>query len=216
MLPRLRTARSICIGIARISVAAMLAVVLLSGLIPSGAISALHTCKTACCAGKPTHEAGACSAFPASAETSETPPQADTSHAGEHSSHHGEMRMSSTTTETVNETITETTVSSGHCQTSNHSSAQPHVPRRDSSKHSSVAARAFTRPCAAECAAAILTLTQVRRPREAATLSIAVRPRPPTLISRAGDINNLSTSSTERRRRIRPRAPPASLVNLSA
>lgn len=213
MLPRLRIARSIYIGIARISVVALLALVLLAGLIPSGALSASHACQMDCCAGKPPHEAGACNAFPQSAEKDETPPQAD---ADEHSSHHDEMQMSGAADETVTGTFTETTVSSGHCQTAKHSSAQPHTPRRESSKHSSVAAQAFTRPCAPACAAAVLSLVQLRKPREAATVSIAVRPRPPTLCFRADNSINPSTSSTELRRRIRPRAPPAMLSNPSA
>lgn len=207
MLPGLRIARSIYIGIARISVVALLALVLLAGLIPSGALSASHACRMDCCTGKPPHEAGACNAFPQSAEKDETtPPQAD---ADEHSSHQDEMQMSGAAAETV----TETTVSSGHCQTAKHSSAQPHTPRRESLKHSSIAAQAFTRPCAPACAAAVLSLTQLRKPREAATVSIAVRPRPPTLCFRADGSIDLSTSSTELRRRIRPRAPPAMPVN---
>lgn len=218
MLPRPRTARSICIGIARINVAAMLALMLLAGLIPSGALSASHTCKTACCAGKPPHEAGACSAFPTSAEQEETPQEeADST---EHSSGHDEMQMSGagteTTTETTTETFIETNASSGHCQTAEHSSAQHSAPPRASSKPLSVTAQAFTRPCAAECAAAVLCLSQARRPREAATLSISVRPRAPTLLSRADSNTNPTNLSAERRRRIRPRAPPVLLVNPSA
>lgn len=208
-MPRLRIARSIYPGIARICVVALLALLLLAGLIPSGAVSASHACQMDCCAGKPPHEAGACNAFAASAEKDEMQPEAD---ASEHASHHEEMQMSGTATETV----IETKGSSGHCQTATHSSAQPHTPRRAHFKQSSVAAQAFTRPCAAECSAAVLSLLQLRKPREAATLSIAVRPRPPTLCFRAGGIIDPSTSSTELRRRIRPRAPPAMLVNPSA
>ncbi|HEX8491293.1 MAG TPA: hypothetical protein VF658_00485 [Pyrinomonadaceae bacterium] len=214
-MPRPHTARSICIGIARAGVTAMLALVLLSGLIPSGALSASHTCKTACCAGKPPHEAGACSAFPTSAEKDEPQQEASAVSIG-HSSGHDEMQMSGTDTETATETFIETNASSGHCQAAEHSSAERRSPRRASSKPSSVAAQAFTRPCAAECAVAALSLSQARRPREAATFSIAVRPRAPTLLSRADSNNNLSISSTERRQRIRPRAPPVMLDNLSA
>lgn len=222
MLPRPRTARSVCIAIARISMAAMLALVLLSGLIPSGALSSSRTCKTTCCADKPTHEAGACSAFPTSAEKEETPHEEAVS--TEHSSHHAEMQMSGAATETATETLretatetfTETTASSGHCQTAEHASAEHRAPRNTSSKPLSVAAQAFTRPCAADCAAAVLSLVQVRRPREAAAFSIAVRPRAPTLLSRADGNSTPRISSAERRRRIRPRAPPFTLVNLSA
>jgi hypothetical protein len=214
VLPRPHTARSFCIGIARIGVAAMLALVLLSGLIPSGALSASRTCKTTCCAGKPQHEAGACSAFPTSAEQEETPQEETVS--TEHSSEHDEMQMPGAGTETVTETFIETTVSSGHCQTAEHSSAERNAERRAQSKPLSVAAQALTRPCAAECAVAALSLSQARRPREAAIVSINVRPRAPTLLSRADSDSTPTNLSTERRRRIRPRAPPFMLDNLSA
>jgi hypothetical protein len=185
-------------------VVALLALVLLAGLIPPGALSAAHACRMECCAGKPSHEAGACSAALPSAAPDKT---AQETKADEHAAHHGEMQMSVTVDET------EADASSDHDPTTDDSATQLQAPRPTPSRQSSVAAHAFTRPCSAECAAAVLSLSQVRRPREAAALSHIIRPRPPTLVTRADAIDSLLPSSAERRRQSRPRAPP---VNPSA
>jgi hypothetical protein len=199
----LRTARSTDTGIARISVVAVLALVLVAGLIPSGVLSAAHLCRMACCAGKPSHGAGACNAILPNAGENETLQAANVD---EHSSQHGAMQMSIVTVEVA--------ASSEHCHTAKHDFIQQPAQRSTTSQPASVAAQAFTTPCSAECAAAALTFAQVRRPREAAALSIAVRPRPPTIVSRADSPLNLSFSSSARRRQSSPRAPPLSLVKL--
>lgn len=204
-------------GIARISVAALLALVLLAGLLPSGTLSASHLCKMACCAAKPPHEAGACNAVLPNVEQAGEATQEE-ANADEHASHQGEMQMADESLETA----AATHVSSGHCHTANHPSAQRKAPRHAATQKESGAqkdlrvAQAFTRPCSEECAAAACAFMQVRRPREAAALSISLNPRPPTLISRASLTNSLLPSSAARRLQSRPRAPPASLVNHSA
>jgi hypothetical protein len=199
-------------GIARIFAVALLTLVLLSGLIPAGALTATHACRMACCAAKPPHETGACNAVLPGTQPTETTQDADTD---EHSSHHERMEMSVT----VRETVTETDASSHHCQTAKYSSAHRQAPRRAQAQEetaNNVAAHAFDKPCSAECAAAVLTLTQGRRPRESAVHSIADRPRPPTLAACPGSFNVLLSSSTEHGRQSRPRGPPASLVEFFA
>jgi hypothetical protein len=122
-----------------------------------------------------------------------------------------------TPTPTATETITETNAASGHCQTAEHSTPRRSAARPTPAQQATtIAARAFSQPCAPECAAAALSLLQARRPREAAALSIAFRLRSPTPVSTTGEIDNLSSSAIERRGRIRPRAPPISPANLSA
>lgn len=232
MLSRLRTARISWHGIARISMVLMLALALLSGLIPSGALSAAHLCRMACCASKPAHEAGACEAFSISAEhpeeaqvEAESPPLEAEADAVEHSSEHAHMEMDGATVETMTETV----ASADHCRTAQSSNSSKPVsaprpasssgpPQRDGTRpeQSSFAAQAFDRPCSMECAAAVLSLSQGRRPREAAALAAAARPRPPTLITRADSFKLLLSSSIELLRQSRPRSPPSSLVKLSA
>ncbi|HEX7997555.1 MAG TPA: hypothetical protein VF528_03980 [Pyrinomonadaceae bacterium] len=199
-------------GIARIFAVALLTFVLLSGLIPAGALTATHACRMDCCAAKPPHETGACNAVPPSTQPIETTKDADTD---EHPSHHERMEMNVT----VRETVTETDASSHHCQTAKHSSAQRQAPHRAQTHNetaSSATARAFDKPCSAECAAGVLTLTQGRRPRESAAHSIAARPRPPTLAACPGSFNILLSSSTEHGRQSSPRGPPAPLVEFYA
>lgn len=206
MLSRLRTAGSTHTGIARIFVVAMLALVLLAGMIPSAALSAIHSCKMECCASRPSHEAGACDAFPSTPEqNNETIENAD-----EHSSHH---EPSQPRDDDVVVVVVETETSSNHCRKTEHASTkqQDHQPQPAPEQQASVSFEAFTKPCSPMCSAAALASMQVRPPRDAASHSIAARPRPPTLISRAVEFAVLSFSSTERRRQSRPRAPPISL-----
>ncbi len=219
MLSRPHRARSIGVRFARAGLTVALALVMLAGLIPSGALfAAAHACRMACCTGKPSHEAGACNAFLPEAGQAETPREAD---GGEHSSHHTETTQHGAAVETIalttTETVTEESASSGHCQTAQHLTSTRNAPRHTpQSSHTATTAQAFNKPCAPECAAAALSFAQTRRPRDAAALSIIVRPRAPTPVSVTDRINNLSSSSIERRGRIRPRAPPVSPVNLSA
>jgi hypothetical protein len=161
----------------------------------------------ACCAAKPPHEAGACDAVIANAEQTET---ARATAADEQAAHHGGMEMSVT----VDETATAAAPSSDHCRTPQHSPVPPQQQAMPpaQARQSSVVAHAFTKPCSEECAAAVLSLMQLRRPRGAAALANTVRPRPPTLRSRAESRLSLLPSSAERRRLTRPRAPPAPLV----
>jgi hypothetical protein len=224
VLFRLRTARIARIGIARIFMVALLALVMLAGMMPSGAFSESRICRMACCVGKPPHEAGACNAVLPSADTVNAEQEAQSA---EHAIHHDGMEMSVT----VDQTVTETETFSGHCQTANHSSTEHRTTNHSSVEHrapsaapshaeqsqqASFAADAFTKPCSEECAAAALAFMQVRRPRAAAVHSHALKPRPPTLISRADSLNSLFPSSAAHGRQSRPRAPPASLVNLNA
>lgn len=208
MLSRLRTVRSTHTGIARIFMVAMLGLVLLAGMIPSAALSAIHICRMACCADKPAHEAGACEAFPTPAEHNETTENAY----NEHSSHHdGSQTHDVAVVETT--AIVETEASSHHTETTEHASPQQHQPQSAPKRQAQLSFKAFTKPCSNMCAAAALASTQVRRPRDAASHSIAARPGPPTFISRAGTLAAPSFSSAERRRQSRPRAPPVSPVN---
>lgn len=213
MLSRLRTAHSTVTGIARLSVAALLALLMLAALIPADALSAGHPCRMDCCAGKPAHEAGSCNAQLPSVEEDESPTAAITD---EHAAHHDGMMASGEMVETV---VVDTTVSSGHCETPTPAATKHPASRRtpkQQPRQTNVTAQAFTTPCSADCAAAVLSLARVRRPREAVALSIAINPRPPTLVTCSSVLLNHKFSSAERRRQSRPRAPPITPVIFSA
>jgi hypothetical protein len=94
-----------------------------------------------------------------------------------------------------------------------HSTAQASS-SKSSSQNLSVAAQVITTPCSPECAAAASAST--RSPREAAAMSVAARPRPPSAALYKKDFSGTLLPSGERRQRIRPRAPPISSVNISA
>jgi hypothetical protein len=239
VLLRPRTACINCNSIARIFVVALLAFALLAGMLPSGALSASQACRMACCAGKPPHEAGACNAALPSAEPL-TPPSDETQASDEHAAHHDDRQMSVT----VDQTATDAHTPSGHCeatkqtasqtqaapqpqaaqhQATKQSSARPQAEQQQHAARSSApaeqasfAADVFTKPCSEECAAVAFAFAQLRRPRAAFAHSFALKPRPPTLISRADRFHTLPPSSAAHRRQSSPRGPPISLVNFFA
>jgi hypothetical protein len=100
-------------------------------------------------------------------------------------------------------------------QHAHHSAAQPSSGKK-SSPITSVAAQVVTTPCSPECAAAASALTRSPRPRETAAMSVAGRPRPPSVALYKKDFSRTLLPSGERRDSIRPRAPPISSINLSA
>ncbi|HEY0408073.1 MAG TPA: hypothetical protein VGC89_20215 [Pyrinomonadaceae bacterium] len=220
MLSCLRTAHITNAGIARISVAALLMLAVLAGMLPPGALSASETCRMACCAAKLPHESGACkAALPSAAPIAPTVDEALAD--DEHAAHHGNMQMSVT----VDRTATDTHAASAHCETTKQRASpqrqtptQRHAPlvAPAQQQQARLAADVLTKPCSEECAAAALSCAQLRRPRAAAVHALALKPRPPTLISRADRFKSLLPSSAAHRRQSRPRAPPASLVNLYA
>jgi len=165
-----------------------LALVVLAGVVPTGSFASSHECGMACCAGKSPHTAGSCStALGGDEHEAEAPDE----QGDEHSAH-------------------------GHAaHASDHPSAH-HSTRKDSRRTASVAVKALTKPCSPECAAAAFNSSQVRRPRHAASVVVKVQPRPPTARSFVGHSVQLSPKSAGHARQARPRAPPSSLVNLSA
>jgi hypothetical protein len=72
-LSRLRLRKLSCAAVTRIVLAGLLSLVLLSGVVPSGALtsSAEQTCTMSCCVGKPPHQAGSCGAAFSATETVE-------------------------------------------------------------------------------------------------------------------------------------------------
>lgn len=192
-------------AIARITLAVMLTFALLAGVVPlSSFSSSAHECGMACCVGKPSHLAGACSTSLGTEEEAETPPEPDEEHsAQDHSGHH--PGASSEIKASVQPHGAEET-SSAH-----HSTSKVKSPLAKS-----VASQAVTTPCSPECAAATPGSSQGRRARDLASLAIRLRLRPPARSLATGRLTVPIRKSAEARRRLRPRAPPSSLNNLSA
>lgn len=195
-------------AIARITLAVMLTLVLLAGVVPLSSLSSSassHECGMACCAGKPSHMAGSCSTAFSTEEEAETPGPPDEE---EHSAHGHTMPLSGVTSPAQ-----ASAKQHGAAQRSpaHHSTADVKSPRA-----ASVASQAMTTPCAPECAAATISSSQVRRPRDPASLVVAVRPHTPTSRFFNGRFTVPAPKSAEARRLSRPRAPPSLLNHLSA
>jgi hypothetical protein len=190
---------------ARITLALMLTLALLGGVVPLSSIASSHECGMACCAGKPSHTAGSCSTAFSTEEEAETP----VAPADEHSAHGHATHASRSEAEPA--------TSAKQKGAAHHSPAHHSRASVKSNRTASVAPQTvMTTPCSPECAAASLGSSQVRRPRDPASLTLAARPRPPALTLFAGHFQSPIPQSAEARRSTRPRAPPSLLNNLSA
>jgi hypothetical protein len=208
LLSSLRPIRPARISFARIILATMLALVLLSGVAPLNTLSRSHQCHMACCAGKSPHAEGSCSVTFATAtqEEEETPNEQVEEHAAH--SQHTHQHASSAPSEKIASSDNDASMR----QTAQHTSSG-----KKSSRTLNVASQAMTTPCSPECAAAATSAsTQLPRPRDAAAMSMAGNPRPPPLSIFKKEFSTVLPPSTEGRRQLHPRAPPFSLINLSA
>lgn len=192
----------------RMMAAVGLAFALLAGIVPFNIFfsSAQQTCTMSCCAGKPTHPQGSCSAAFSDDHHAET--DGDTTI--ENHAHTGAMSVDDAAPEIIEAT--------SHCGTTESSSEKKKTPasrRAAPPATTSIIAYALTRPCSPECAAAaVSTFSQGRRPRVIAALPANSRPRPPTLVSPAEQTPSLQTSTDVTCRQSRPRGPPALLCHL--
>jgi hypothetical protein len=207
LLSRLRPIRPAGISFARTILAAMLALVLLSGVAPLDTLSRSHQCHMACCAGKSPHAEGSCSvAFATETQEEEQPAGEQVEEHATHSQHSHQHAASqpSEIASSDNDALMR--------QTAQHPSSG-----KKSSRTLNVASQAMTTPCSRECAAAATSAsTQLPRPRDAAAMSVSGNPRPPTLAIFKKEFSTVLPLSAERRRQLHPRAPPFSLIHLSA
>ena len=191
------------VAIVRVMLAAGLALALLAGVIPFNTFSsAQQTCTMSCCAGKPPHMAGSCSAAFADADHAETDGETTVNH----QAHDGAMQMDGAAPQIIEATP--------HCGTTKNSSEKKKTSSRRSSQPqaTSIIAHALASPCSPECgAAAVPNFSQVRRPRpdSAALKPAGNRPRPPTLVSLVEQTTRLQTSPAVFCRQSRPRPPPS-------
>lgn len=208
MLSLLYTLKPTASSIIRMVLAAGLALALLAGIVPFSTFSsAQQTCTMSCCAGKPPHPQGSCSAAFSDDHHADT----DGDNTAEPHAHTGAMQANDAAPEIIEAT--------SHCGTTESSSEQKTTPSRrvSSPATTSIIAHALTRPCSPECAAAaVSTFSQGRRPRVVAALPANHKPRPPTPGSLVEHISNLQTSPKVFCRQSRPRAPPLILHHLPA
>jgi hypothetical protein len=207
LFPILRSTRPARISFARTILATMLALVLLSGVAPLNTLSRSHQCRMACCVGKSPHAEGSCSVAFAT-ETEEEPAGEQVEEHAAHS-HHAHQHAASATSEKIASSDVDAAQQQHPAQ---HSSSG-----KKSSRALNVAVLAMTTPCSPACAAAAASAsTQLPRPRDAAAMSVAGNPRPPTPARFKKEFSAVLSPSAERRRQLHPRAPPLSLINLSA
>jgi hypothetical protein len=189
---------------ARICLAALLLVSVLSNAIPLGSASGHHLCMKDCCAGKPPHEAGSCmmnacetNPLPQKEITKPDDPICDShaavpKHAGMLPAGMGEDKVNAQHQASVNEF---------DFATDDRSTANP-------TNTPSIESATFSKPCPPDCGSATFSSTNQNKRHDSAALSFAERPRPPS-------VNALPDASFLRRiklevlcRQSQPRAPP--------
>lgn len=194
-------------AVARMIVAAVLALALLSGIAPLSTASSAHMCIMSCCVGKPPHEAGSCGMSLSNAEHAEAAHSCETVETAEALSEHaGMMDMHGMQPETV--------ATADHCDTDEHS-APPHRSSTDHSQQSSgLAFHALQQPCPPDCRAGACGFSAFRRSRDSAALAHAVKPRPPTSVRDSRGTHHPVFIASAWRRPILPRGPPLSAFTL--
>jgi hypothetical protein len=179
----------------------MLMLVVLAGAVPFSSLASSHECGMACCIGKPSHLAGSCSVELGDEEQVDETSAEQSDEQTTHSDH--AMHLSGGDSQTVASTKHQAAAKQ---PVAHHSKSGA----KESTRTARTASQAMTTPCSPECAAAASASTQVRRPRDPASAVVALRPRPPTLLSFAGYQAIPLPKSAERRRLSRSRAPPPS------
>jgi hypothetical protein len=206
LLSHLRSSYTASRAIARTILATLLALALLSGVAPLSSLSRSHQCRMACCAGKPPHAEGSCSVAFAAAEDEREPADAPEGEAQAAHSHHAHDASSSASMK----------MASSDQDVAEHPTSQLSSLSKKSSPTLKVVSQVLTTPCSPECLAGALASTQLPGQRDAAAMSPAGNPRPPTIIRFRKEFSTVLSPSAERRRQIHPRAPPRLLLNLSA
>jgi hypothetical protein len=184
-------------SVARKLFAATLTLALLALFTPPNALSSAPLCSMPCCAGSAPHAAGSCTACHArlaARRKSKPKPEPFCFHLSSLSRSNVARAGVSSRTQRLS---------------SNNDGEASRQDDQDSTR--SVAPTTVSKPCPPDCGATAAGFAHSRRSRDAATLSEASRPRPPSLnaSTRAGE--NLIASHDARRRQSRPRAPPAAL-----
>lgn len=81
---------------------------------------------------------------------------------------------------------------------------------RNASEQASLSTTALTKPCQSDCGSCGSSFTNSNRRRNAAALTHAARPRPPTLSSQPGVSSLVILTRAAERKQSRPRGPPLS------
>ncbi|HEX8137300.1 MAG TPA: hypothetical protein VF544_06890 [Pyrinomonadaceae bacterium] len=195
MLSNLRPRKLSCAAVTRIVLAGLLSLTLLSGIVPTGALTstAQQTCTMSCCVGKPPHAPGSCGAAFSEAE------------------HHSDAEQQGAS-------ATETIEATSHCGTAtahtarNEESSPKASSRRASKSETILTAHVLTTPCSPECAAAAATaFSHARRAPDTAALAATKRPFAHGFASLAEHTVGLQKLSAAQGRQASPRAPPAAL-----
>jgi hypothetical protein len=224
--------------VARIVAALTLVLALLSGIAPQGSLgfaAPVSECSMSCCIGKPSHAAGDCATvschvqLPGHDDSHDASPETqldaaqpvqttgDNAHAGHeshaqtasHDAHAGHVETQHA--ETLHASRTPETDAPATPETDASEASQPEAGQTGNGRRSVAAHASVAPPCPSECGMAAGSFGNNLRPRDAATLTQARRPRPPARVAALKHFSSLPRTSSDRRRLTPPRAPPAAL-----
>jgi hypothetical protein len=198
---RERTGSLLRSSAARIFLATLFSLALLSGVAPAGPLSAGHFCSMPCCAGKAPHAAGSCAGGSCHARVAVQRKAAPEKFCGLRPERFARLR-------------TDRSANSDYRATRKAADApnanSTGIGGRDAAtKDARVAPAALTHTCPPDCGACASAPAQLRRPHDAAALSEAGRARPPTHSSLSPHAQTFTPALPPQRERSNPRAPPS-------
>lgn len=184
--------RSMAIRVAKLVLATMLALALLSGSVPFTTISAAPMCTLTCCAGRLPHAAGSC--MGGACDTGLLRPKKSPKHA------HNNIALQEAEPLCGLKRITSLAIRPQNQDQSNTAGSE---------QSESVTAAVVITPCQPDCGGCVSGSTNQNRQRDTTALSHALRPRPPSskqlAIASREFVNTLLVVCAQSR----PRAPPA-------
>jgi len=203
---RLRTLPVLRRHVVRCFVAAILILVLLSGVAPFNTLSASALCTMDCCAGLAPHAAGSCHMnMSAGTRGSHAEESCETTEASDEITG-GVMGMVSSHSSFEAVTID----ASEHCDRKSSAEDTRVRSTEKTPVQPSLSAQSMAKPCPPECGTGVVSFSQLQRSRDTAALAHAMRPRPPTITRQRANIETDFLTATAFPKRIRPRGPPSS------
>jgi len=200
---RERTGSLLRSSVARIFLATLFSLALLSGVAPAGPLSAGRFCSMPCCAGKAPHAAGSCLGGSCHARLAVRRKSAPEKFCGLR------PRLSLTTRLRTDRSANSDYRATREAADALNANSTTSDVRDASTKDAHVAHAALTHTCPPDCGACASAPAQLRRPHDAAALSEAGRARAPTHSSLSPHAQTFTPALSSPRERANPRAPPS-------
>lgn len=193
--------------VARILIAATLSVALVSGSATLGLSSSAQLCTMSCCTGLAPHEAGSCAHGSCHVNLPDHKPSPPPEKQEESCDAHVPQSVPDGDR---HDSVTDNHSTSEHLHEQQDISPAQESPSQKASRQTktAIAGSVLTKPCPPDCGAGTFSCSSQNRPRDAATVSYADKPRPPSCLRLSRSSYNFAQTRDALCQRSRPRGPP--------